>query len=98
MKKFDEFNITVATSYLAGDKIKIDKTLNREITIEAFKIGPSKFEGKGPCLHLQFQMNGNQYVCFGSFSRLIEQIKQVPDDGFPFTTTVVKENNVLKFT
>lgn len=98
MKKFDEFNIKVITQYLAGDKIKIDKTLNREITVEAFKIEPSKFEGKGPCLHLQFMMSDNQYVSFGSFSRLIEQIKQVPSDGFPFTTTIIKENNILKFT
>lgn len=96
MKKFNEFNIELKQDYLVGDKVKIDKILNREIVVEAYKITDSKYEGKGLCLHLQFSLNGTQSVCFGSFSRLIEQIKQVPE--LPFETTIVKENNVIKFT
>lgn len=98
MKKFDEFGITVTLNYLAGEKININKILNREIKVEAYKIGPSKFEGKGPCLTLQFSLNGSQHVLFGSYSRLIEQIKMVPEDEFPFLATIVNENNVCKFT
>jgi len=96
MKNFNEFNIELKQDYLVGDKIKIDKILNREITVEAYKITDSKYEGKGLCLHLQFSIQESRYVCFGSFSRLIEQIKQVPE--FPFKAIIVKENNIIKFT
>ncbi len=98
MKTFGEFGITLESKNLQGDKIKIDKILNREITVEAFKIQESKFEGKGKCLYLQFQLNNNQHVCFVGSVGLMEQIQQVPEDEFPFLATIVKENNILKFT
>ena len=100
MYKFSDFaiNTNTITNSLIGDKIRTEKILNREITIEAFKIGPSKFEGKGDRLDIQIAINGNRHVVFTSGKALIEAIQQVPKDKFPFVATIIKENDYLKFT
>jgi len=84
------------TKGLQGDKIKTDRILNREIVVETYKLGPSNFEGKGDRLDLQFTMNGTRHIVFTSGKALIDAIQKVPK--FPFTTTIIKENDYLKFT
>lgn len=98
MKTFSEFGITTTTTKsLAGDKVKIERILNREIEVEAYKIGPSNFVGKGPRLDLQFTLNGTRHIIFTSGTALIEAIKQVPENEFPFKATIVKEDQRLEF-
>lgn len=96
MKKFSDFNITVTQNAFTGDKIKISKILNRPITVHAFKLENSKMF-KGECLHLQIDLNGNKHVCFSGSTKLMEQIKQVPESGFPFQTTIICENEMYLF-
>ncbi|WP_017258424.1 hypothetical protein [Pedobacter arcticus] len=96
MKTFKDFNITVAHSAFTGDKIKISKILNREITVSDYKIDDSKFKGK--CLCLQIELNGTAHVVFTSSIILMEAIKQVPKDGMPFKTTIIQENERYEFT
>lgn len=96
MKQFSDFNITIDQDSFLGDKIKIKNILNRKITVHAFKLGPSKhFNNK--CLHLQIAVNGNKHVCFSGSTKLIEQIQQVPVNGFPFETTIVSEGEMYLF-
>lgn len=99
MKKFSQFGIKVVNRPFSGDKIKIDKVINREVTVEAYKIEKSKFDnGNGNRLCLQIKRNEEQYIIFTGSGNLMQQIQQVPEDGFPFETTIIKENEMFLFT
>jgi hypothetical protein len=101
MKSFSQFNIKVESQAFEGDKIKMSKILNREIAVHHFKIEDSKVfkeRGSGKCMHLQISINDDKHVVFTGASGLIDAIIQVPADCFPFTTTIIKENERFKFT
>jgi len=101
MNKFDQFNIKIKSTFFEGKKIKILKLLNREIIVHDFKITDSKFfkdKGDGKCLFLQISLQGEKRVVFTSSCGLIEMIKQVPENGFPFETIIIEDNERYKFT
>jgi len=96
MKKFSQLNMPAPTKGFEGNKIKIKKILDREIAVHAFTLGDSKvFTEKGSCkcLCLQISIDGEMHVVFTSASGLIEVIQQIPESGFPFTTTIIEEND-----
>lgn len=97
MKKFNDFNIKIECHAFTGDKIKVSKILNREITVQDFKIEPSK-HNNGNCLYLQIKLNQTNHVVFTGSTVLMEQIKLIPSNGFPFITTIVEENDRFLFT
>jgi Tat protein secretion system quality control protein TatD with DNase activity len=103
MNKFNQFDIKVKTKGFEGDKIKMSKILNREIVVHAFKIEDSKVKafqekGSGKCLHMQISINDEMHIVFTSSHGLMEAIQQIPDEGFPFTTTIIQENERFRFT
>jgi hypothetical protein len=101
MKKFSQFKIEVTSKCFVGDKIKMAKILNREIIVHDFKLGDSKIfldRGTGKCLQLQISVNEEKHILFTSSIGLIEAIQQVPADDFPFTATIIEENDRFKFT
>jgi hypothetical protein len=100
MKSFKQFDIKITSQPFVGDKIKISKILNREIVVHHFKIDDSKcFKGgSAKCLKLQITFNEESRIVFTGACGLLEMIQQVPEDGFPFTTTIVEENERFKFT
>lgn len=97
MNKFQDFKIEVSHKNFVGDKIKIDRLVNRQITVHEYKIEPSKFEGKGKCLHLQLSIGDTKHVVFTSAQGLIEAIEKVPKSGFPFITTIIKDTDRFEF-
>lgn len=97
MRSFKEFGIKIENNSFIGDKVKITKILNKEIIVNAFKIDNSKFND-GKCLHLQIEMNTIKHVVFTGSTMLAEAIQQVPKEGFPFSTTIVSENDMYFFT
>lgn len=103
MNRFSQFDIKPTSKGFEGDKIKMDRILNREIIVHDFKIEDSKVKafqekGSGKCLHLQISFNNEMHIVFTSSGGLIETIQQVPAGAFPFTTTIVRENDRFKFT
>lgn len=98
MNKFKDFNIQAELSSFTGDKIKIEKVLNREIKVLDFKIEDSKVKPGTKLLTLQIEKSGENHVIFSGSKYLIQQIQQVKEGQFPFTTTIVKESEHLKFT
>ncbi|MGB4775719.1 MAG: hypothetical protein WBP45_11130 [Daejeonella sp.] len=96
MKTFRDFGIKTTHQAFTGDRIKISKILNREITVHDFKIEDSKFKGK--CLYLQIQLNETKHVVFTGSTILMDVIQQVPNDGFPFKTTIIEESERFEFT
>lgn len=101
MNKFSQFGIEIEENGFVGDKIKMYKIVNKEIVIHDFKIEDSKIykdRGTCKCLHMQISFNNEKHVVFTSSSGLIDAIQKVPKDGFPFTTTIIQENERLRFT
>ncbi len=99
MKKFSELNISGGDN-LIGDKIKIEKILNREIIVTKFRIETSKYPKNktGQCLYLQLELNGGKNVVFSGSDVLINQIQQVSEGDVPFTTTIIKSGEHYEFT
>lgn len=97
MKKFSEFQIKRTHNGLQGDKIKMERILNREIAVHGYSIENSKFEGKGKCIYLQISINGTMHVVFSSSKGLMADLEQIPKDNFPFLTTIIKDNDRLIF-
>ena len=97
MKQFKDFGIKPTIKSFVGDKIKVEKIIDKAIVIHAFKIAHSKFEkiGKEDCLHLQIEFNGEKRVFFSGSVTLINIIKQVPEDSFPFQATLTKQDDRL---
>jgi len=101
MNSFKEFNIKVTARGFEGDKVRIQKILDREIVVHQYKIEDSKVfkdRGTGKCLHMQIEFNNEKHIVFTGSSGLIEVIQQIPEGGFPFTTTIKRENDRFKFT
>jgi len=100
MNTFSTLGITPAKQGLEGDKIKIDRIVNREIIIHKYDIKPSKFADKGnkECLYIQIELSGNQHVVFTGSGILMDMIKKVKPEQFPFKTTIVRDNERFIFT
>lgn len=101
MNSFSQFNIKPSIKGFEGDKIKMSKILNREIVVHAFKLEDSKvFKDRGSCkcLHLQISFNNEKHIVFTSSSGLIDTIQQIPATGFPFSTTIIQDNERFLFT
>lgn len=96
MRTFSEFNIVVKSDAFKGDKIKIERILNLPIVVCRYKIGDSKFTGL--CMTLQIRKGDEDHVIFTSSTCLIEMIKQVSENDFPFATTIVKKDDRFIFT
>lgn len=96
MNRFADLNIKPAASaVMIGDKIKIERILNKEIIVHSFKIEKSVYEGKGSgkCLYLQIELSGEKRVVFTSSNVLMDMIQQIPENKFPVSTTITKQDN-----
>jgi hypothetical protein len=103
MNSFSQFGINVVSKCFVGDKIKISKIIGKQIVVHDFKIEDSKVQsfadrGANQCLHLQISINNDMFIVFTSAGGLLEAIQQIPTDGFPFSTTIVKDNDRFIFT
>jgi hypothetical protein len=99
MHQFKDFGIKPKLQSFVGDKIKLSKVLNREVTIHDFRIEDSKYgSGNSKCLYLQIELNDTKHVMFTGSKSLIEMIEQVPKSNFPFKTTIITENERPEFT
>lgn len=98
MKAFKEFGIKPELNSFVGDKIKMDRIINVPITILDYKIEDSTVKQGTKRLTLQIEKQGNKHILFTGSKVLQQQIQQVPKTEFPFTTTIVKDNEYFEFT
>jgi len=100
MKNFSELGIKSSHRVLSGEKVKIRHILNRDILVWDYRIEKSKFpkNKSGMCLHLQIEFDGHKHVVFTGSDVLIDLIKQVPEDEFPFQTVIVQTGEYFEFT
>ena len=95
MKSFKDLGIKPNVNAFIGEKIKIERILNKEIIVHDFEIKPSKFDGE--VLTLQIQVSEEKLIVFTGSKVLIDIVKRVPKSDFPFKTTIVKENEYFEF-
>ena len=100
MNDFKSFNIKPENKSFEGEKIKVERILNKKVIVLDFKIEESKFKekGSGKCLYIQIEVDGSKRVLFSGSSYLLDMIQKVPKESFPFTSIIVKENEHLEFT
>lgn len=98
MTAFKDLGIKAELSTFTGDKIKVERLLNAEISVLDYKIEDSKVKQGTKCLVLQLEKKGTKHVLFTGSTILMQMIEKVPKDKFPFTTTIIKESEHLEFT
>jgi hypothetical protein len=99
MYSFKEFGIKPTVKAFEGDKIKIERIINKLIVVSDFKIDKSKFDkGSGKLLTLQIIVDNGKRVLFTGSTNLIEMIQAVPKEKFPFETIITKDNDRYEFT
>ena len=92
MHKFSEFASTV---HFVGDKISINKILNKEISVLHYRIKPSK-HGTDDYAQMQIELDGEKMVCF-TISMVIKEQLEMYKDKLPFTTTIIKPRKYFTF-
>jgi len=98
MNNFKDFNIKPKVNSFVGEKIQVQKLFNLQIKVLAFKIEPSKQKKDTLLLTLQIEKSGEKRIVFTGSKTLIDQIGRVPDDKFPFVTTIKGDNDYYEFT
>lgn len=101
VKSFASLNIPdPETEAFVGEKISIKKVIGKEITIEKYRIGPSNYQKTGTEMRLDLQIifMGEKRLTWTNAKGLQETIKKIPyPEGFPFTTTIISENDRYYF-
>lgn len=97
MKKFSQLGIIIQNDSFVGDKVKIDKVINREIVILDFKIQESKINEGKKFLSLQIELSGEKKVIFTGAKLLIQAIEQMNKENLPVSTTIISENQMYQF-
>ena len=95
MKQFNQLGIKPTEKGFTGDKIKMNRILNRVIVVKDFKIEPSNFSGNRLCLHIE--LNGTEHIVFTGSNVLMETIERIPRNAFPFETTIINNNERFEF-
>jgi len=99
MKAFRDMGIKPQHQLFVGDKIKISKVLNCEITVSDFSVSDSKYpkNKSGKLLTLQIELNREPHVVFTGSDVLLDQIGQVQKEDFPFLATIVQNGEHFEF-
>lgn len=97
--RFSDLGISATSQEMVGDKIRLDKILNKEVIVCAYTITPSKYteKGNGKLLTLQLKVAGEFRVLFTGSKTLQELVEKTPKDKFPFIASIVKDGDRLLF-
>lgn len=100
MTRFDDLKLKPLTNTMVGPKIPVNSIVGKEITLHHYDVQPSKFQGKGngKRLCLQITFNGEKRIVFTSSVVLQRTLEQIPNDSYPLLTTIVYQDQSLKFT
>jgi hypothetical protein len=98
MNNFKDFDIKPKISSFTGDKISVSRLFNKKIKVLDYKIEPSKQKEGTKLLTLQIEKSGEKRVVFTGSTILIQMIEKVPENKFPFETTIKGDNDYYEFT
>jgi RNA-directed DNA polymerase len=100
MKSFSELKSKI-TKKFAGEKKSIKEVLStpekpKILEVLAYRIKRSKYNA-GPRLDLDINLDGKNYLVWTGSENLIDSLKQLSIDDFPFSTTIVEEFKRFEF-
>lgn len=100
MKLFKDLGVTVDAAPMTGEKIKINKVLNKQVEVVDFELNTSKFnqERSKKCLKLQIRYEDELRVIFTGSSMLVNAMSHIKKEDLPFLTTIVESNGFYQFT
>ncbi len=98
MNNFGDFNIKPRINSFVGEKISVQKLFNLKIMVLDFKLEPSKQKKDTQLLTLQIEKAGEKRIVFTGSTVLIDQIKRVNREQFPFQTVIKGDNDFYEFT
>lgn len=101
MNKFSDFNIKPVNKSFEGKKLNFAEIFNVPIIVNDYKIEESKYPGKNKSnnrLQLAIVMDNENCITFTGSDNLMEMIKQVPKENFPFQTVIKKREKRFEFT
>jgi hypothetical protein len=80
-----------------GEKIKVFRVLDKEITIHEYRIEPSTKIVGDLCLWMQITFNDEKRVIFTSSKGLRNMISQTEKADFPMEATIIEVNKEYQF-
>jgi len=97
VKQFSEFS--TEETPLDGEKDKLEKILNRAITVTGFRIKKSQYSKNesGKYLTLQYELENETKIIFTGSDVLIGQMERYGSE-IPFMTTIKKINRYFTLT
>ncbi len=100
MKLFSELGIKVDQIPMAGEKIKINRVVNKQIEVVDFELNSSKFNSESghKCLKLQIRFENELRVVFTGATMLVQAISKIEKTNLPFMTIIVENNGFYTFT
>lgn len=96
MRRFSDFSSEVKP--LEGEKISIEKLIDKEIEVHSFNIRNSKFNrpGSNRCMTVQITYENKKRVFFTGSDVLINQCEKY-NEKMPFITVIKKINRYYTF-
>lgn len=96
MQRFSDFSGEVKP--LDGEKISIDKLIDKEIEVHNYNIRNSKFNrpGSNQCMTVQIMCDNQKRIFFTGSDVLINQCEKY-SDNMPFITAIKKINRYYTF-
>ncbi len=100
MNDFKDLGVKQFSKPMSGDKIEIERVLNRRIIILDYRIEPSKYpdHGNGKRLVLQIDVDNSTRIIFAGSVSLQDAILQIPREKLPFSATIIKDGKMHRFT
>jgi hypothetical protein len=98
MNSFKDFKIKPSSLSFVGEKVRMTKILNSEIIIHDFIVKDSEKKPGTKYLTLQISRKGEKEIVFTGSKTLMDMIEQVPKEKFPFTTTIIQDDQMFQFT
>ncbi len=86
--EYPSFSDFAIDESLIGDKIQIEKVLNKKILITKYRINKSKFK-ESNYMTIQFRLDDKLHIIFTGSEVIIKQLEKYKDK-LPFNTTIVK--------
>lgn len=88
MSEYLNFGDFAIDESLIGDKIQIEKVLNKKILITKYRISKSKFK-ESNYTTVQFRLDDKLYVIFTGSEVITKQLEKYKDK-LPFNVTIIK--------
>lgn len=97
MRNFGELNVVVNRRF-AGQRIRINTLLDRDIIVHDIEIRESKIKKENEekkCIYVDIEVDGERRLLWGSYRFMIQQAEQLTSDHFPFKCRIKNDHGYV---